>query len=109
MMESARNVFAEMNAKSTPFAICENLKITSGLRGFYHPERIVLAGDGEIFRFLARNLQEHTGVRAAFISLTCTMQKSRTKTHHSSHLLRLQDRLPHLLQFLVILRKHRDV
>src|SRR5579883_2675837 len=74
------DVRSKMNAQSTAVAFGKNLKVAAGLRRLYHSEGVLLPGHRKIGGIVTRDLQEHAGIRAAFISLAGRMEKAESKT-----------------------------
>src|SRR5450631_4422267 len=87
-----------MHAKSATPAIDEHFKVATRLRRLNHAESVFLIGHRKIGSVVARDLQENSGVRAAFIGLTRGVQESRTESKASSRMFAVAHRLPDFLQ-----------
>src|SRR5450755_4309854 len=98
-----------MDSKRTSMAVRQNLEISARLRRLHNPERILLLRNGQIVRFIASDLEENTRVRAALVSLTRAVQEARAEAENARHILCLQNLGAHLLQYLFVFGKHRDV
>jgi hypothetical protein len=85
---SRRYMRAEMHTQDTPAALGEHLQIAAGLRRLNDAEAVFVARHIEIARVVARDLQEHAGVRAAFVELTRRMEKARTESEAGGRLFR---------------------
>src|SRR5215469_13734342 len=70
---------------TTPFS--EHLEVSACLSGFHDTERIFLAGNREVVRVVAGDLQKDSAVRAALISLPRRIQKPRTEPKASRDML----------------------
>ena len=77
---------AQVHAQGAAAAVREDLEISAGLRGFDHAESVLRAGHGKIVSVVAGDLQEHAGVRAAFVCLAGGVQEARTKAEASGDL-----------------------
>src|ERR1041384_8504516 len=84
-------------------------KITACLRRLDDAEGILLSGHGEVSRIITGEVQEHAAVRAAFVSLSGRMQKTRAETQASSHFFGIAHRHADHLQRLFIFGVHRNV
>ncbi len=98
-----------MNPQSAALAFNQHLKIAARLRCLYHAESVFLLRHLQVFCFIAGNLQEHAGIRAAFVSLTRAMKKARTEAKHRGNPLRFYDCFADLLQCCFVLREHRNI
>src|SRR6185437_10670669 len=80
-----------------------------GLRRFYDSEGVLLSGHRKIVRIIAGNLQEHAGVRAAFVSLSGGMKETRAKAQAGCHLLAVAHSMANHLQRFLMRGVHFDV
>ena len=92
------HIFAQVHAERAAAAVGKDLKIAACLRRFHHSERVFLAGNLEIVRVVARDLQEYAAVGAAFICLSSGMQKARTEAEARRNLFSIADGQPNFLQ-----------
>lgn len=74
-----RDISFQMEPEYPPSALCEDVKVAAGLRGFDHAEAVATTRNGQIGPAFCRYLQEHTRVRAAFVGLTRGVQEPRTE------------------------------
>lgn len=96
--KACRDVLPKMNSQRPAIAAREHLKIPSGLGRFHRAKRILLARDGQLDRVVTRDLQEHTGIRAAFIGLAGGMEKPGSEPETGRDATRIADRVPNCLQ-----------
>jgi hypothetical protein len=68
--QSRRNMRAEMYAKHSPIALGQHLEIAARFRRLHNAESISLARHLKIGGIVAGDLQEHAGIRAAFVGLS---------------------------------------
>src|SRR3981189_1162678 len=66
-----------MDAQDTPVALGQHLEVAARLRRLDNTEGVFLVRHLDIGEVVAGDLQEHAGVRAAFVSLPRRMKKSR--------------------------------
>src|SRR6185437_4452524 len=107
--KSAGHVFAEMDAKSAAIAFGKDGEITAGLRRFHDTKGVFPAGNGQIHSVVASDLQKHTAVWAAFVSLSRGMQKARAETETSGDALAIANDMADFLQRAFIRIIHLDV
>ena len=69
--QSRSDMCAEMDAQNSPIALCQYLKIATRFGRLDDTEGVFLARHLEIGGVVARDLQEHAGVRAALVGLAC--------------------------------------
>ena len=93
------HILWQMNSKSSPVSLHQDLKVAAGLRRLNHSECVFLAGHRKIGRIVARDLEEDPGVWAAFVGLTGGMQKSRPETQARSYPLRSSTHADRLQSF----------
>src|SRR5215510_4909264 len=70
----------QVDAQGAALAICQHLEIATRLCGLDYAEGIFLSRNGQVHSVVAGNLQEHSAVWAAFVSLSRRVQEPRTKT-----------------------------
>ena len=73
-----------MDAEGAAAAVEQDLEIATGLSGFDDAESVFLAGNGEVEGVVACDLQDHSVVTAALVSLSGRMQESRAKAEACS-------------------------
>src|SRR6478735_8681757 len=98
-----------MHAQSAPPPLRQNLEIAARLRCLHDSEGVLLAGNRELHRIVARDLQEDPSVGPAFVGLTGRMQKTRPKPEAGRNVLAIAHRVAHLLQRRFVLSIHLDV
>ena len=59
----------EMDTQRAPTALHQHLEIAARLRRLHHAEAVGMAGHVDIGRIVAGDLQEHAGIRPAFVGL----------------------------------------
>ena len=74
-VQTRANILPQMHSQRSPPPICEHRKITARLRGLHHAERILLLRHLQICRLITGDLQKHTGIWAALVSLAGAVQK----------------------------------
>ena len=69
----------EVNAQRTTVAFHQHREITAGLRGLDDPKAVGMTGHVDVGRVVAGDLQEHAGIRAAFVGLPGRMLEARSE------------------------------
>src|SRR5205807_9077667 len=98
-----------MYAQGPALALCQYVKIASGLRGFYGAESVFLARHWEIGSVIAGDLQKDAGIRAAFICLAGGVQEPWAKSQTGGDALAIANGVAHGLQAAFMLTVHLDV
>ena len=78
--KSLLEIAADMHAQGTAFALAQHVKITTCLCALDHAKGVAGAGYGQVPRIIRRNLEEHAGVGASCVGLTCGVEEARPKT-----------------------------
>src|ERR1700758_3848068 len=74
-----------MDTQGSAIALGQDLEIAAGLGGFYNTKRILLAGHREIGLVVAGDLEEDSGVGAAFVRLAGGMQEAWAESETRGH------------------------
>src|SRR5208283_3394211 len=69
----------EVDTQRTTTALQQHLEVAAGLRCLHDAEAIGMAGHVDIHRIIAGDLQEYTGIRAAFVGLPGRMLEARSE------------------------------
>src|SRR6185295_6161063 len=85
--EPRLDVLADVHTQRTPAALDQYRQVAASLRRFHHAERELVARNFDIRGIVARDLQEHAGVRPAFVSLTGRVQEPRPEPEAGRDLL----------------------
>src|SRR6266403_916405 len=83
--ETCFHVAAEVHAQRPALAVGQNLEIAPSLCCLYYSESVLLPGNRQVLGVVAGDLQEHAAIRAAFISLSSRVQKTRSKAEARRH------------------------
>src|ERR1700722_10072638 len=95
-----------MHSQRAASALDQYLEVSACLRGFDHSERVLLSRYLEIHRIIARDLEEDSRIRAAFVGLTGGVQEARTKSQAGRDAFLVAQRMPDLLQPPLVLVVH---
>src|SRR5215470_17282922 len=98
-----------MNAQGAAPTFSEHRKISAGLRGLDHTERIFLSGDSKVGSVVTRDLQEDAAVGSAFVGLSCRVQEARAKAEACGDFLLITHRRADPLQRRFVFGVHGDV
>src|ERR1700694_1969540 len=98
-----------MYAQRPALALCQYVKVSAGLCGFYYAKGIFLSGYRQISGIVTGDLQEDAGVGAAFICLPGGVQEARTKTQASGYSFAIANRVAYRLQAVFVLAVHLHV
>src|SRR5215471_21649850 len=107
--ESRFQIFSQVDAQRPAPAFRQNLEIPAGLCRFHHAKRVFLAGNRQLDRIVARDLQKHPRVRSTLVSLSGGMQEARPKSQAGGHVLVVANGKTQRLQALLVFRIHLDV
>src|SRR5664280_2778205 len=78
-LRQARIDILEVNTQRAATALNQHLEVAAGLRGLHHAETVGMAGHVDVGWVIAGNLQEHAGIRAAFVGLPRRMLEARSE------------------------------
>src|SRR6266478_7733532 len=84
-LQAPLHVRPQVRSQCTAFALGQYLEIAARLCRLHHAKGVLLAWHWQIIRVVAGNLEEHTGVWAALISLPGGMQKPRAEAATGGH------------------------
>src|SRR5436309_13497315 len=98
-----------MDTQGPPLAFRQHLKISTRLRGFHNAESVFLSRHRQVSSVIAGDLQEHSAVRPAFVSLSSGVQKTRAKTEACRDTFAVAHSMAHLLQALFMLAAHLNI
>src|SRR5579863_1516722 len=98
-----------MHAQRAPSALGEDLEVATRLSRFYNSKRIFLAGHWQLDGIVAGDLQEYSGVRAAFVRLAGGVQETRAESQARCHAFFVAHGVAQSLQRLLVLSVHLDV
>ena len=98
-----------MDAQGAPLPFSEDIEIPSRLGCFHRAEGEFAAGDGKVKSVVTGDLQEHAGVRAAFIGLTGSVQKARPEAEAGGNAFLVAHVETHFLQVFLMLEIVLDV
>ena len=88
----------EMDAQRAPATFEQNVEIATRLRGFHHAKARAVAGNGQVLGVVRSDLEEHTAVWPALVSLSGRMQKARTEFEAGRDVAAIAQRQPPRLQ-----------
>ena len=69
----------EVDPQRATATLHQHLEVAAGLRGLDHAEAVGMAGHVDIGRIVAGDLQEHAGIRPAFVGLPGRMLEARSE------------------------------
>src|SRR5690349_19926164 len=98
-----------MNAKCAAATFGEDVEVTTGLRGFYNAEGVLLSRHVEIGSIVTSDLEEDAAVGTAFVGLTGGMQKARAEAETSGEFRFVADDVAKFLERLFVFCVHWDV
>src|SRR5579864_3914898 len=104
-----------MHPKRASSSLRQDLEIPPSLRRLYDAESVLLTRNGQFHSIVTSDLQEHTRIRPAFVSLPRGMQESRPESEARGDVLRIANGVTQRLQVLLVLgihlyvSKHREI
>src|SRR5439155_2732297 len=98
-----------MDPERAASALDEHLEIALGLRGLHDAECILLARHWHVHAIVARDLEEHAGVRSALVGLARRVQEARPESETRRHPISLADRASERLELALVRGVHLDV
>src|SRR5438093_533996 len=87
----------------------EDLEIPPGLGGLDHAEGVSMAGHRKVLGVVAGHLHEDAAGRAPFVGLSRRMQEARAEAETCRDTLAVANRMPRLLEKLLVAGVHREV
>src|SRR5450432_4463456 len=97
-----------MDTQSTAATVGQYLEISPGLGGFYDSESVFLVGHTQIGGVIAGDLQEDSGIWAAFVSLSGGVQEARAESQTGCCVLFVAHGVAEFLQLSFMFRSHLD-
>src|SRR6266513_2977093 len=98
-----------MDTQGPPLALRQHLKISTRLRGFHNAESVFLSRHRQVSSVIAGDLQEHSAIRSAFISLSGGVQKTRAKAEACCDASAVAHSMAHGLQAFFMLAVHLNI
>src|SRR5215468_8146240 len=98
-----------MDSQGSAPAFRQNLKVSTRLCCFHDAERVLLAGNGQVVRVLASQLQKHSCVRASLVRLSGRVQEAWPEAETGRHMLFVADGMANGLQLLLVCIAHLDI
>src|SRR5216684_2287962 len=98
-----------MDTQGATLTVCQDLKISAGLGGFDDAESIFLAGDGQVSSVVTGDLQEDSGVGAAFVGLSGRVQKAWAKAETGGDVHAVAHGVADALELVFVRGVHLDV
>src|ERR1700720_1992233 len=98
-----------MHPQRPPLAIRQNLEVSASLRRLYDSKSVFLPGHLKIIGIVAGDLQEYSGVGAAFVGLSRGMKETRSKAQASCRMLAVAHGMAHGLQRIFMRAVHLDI
>src|SRR5215469_12691261 len=77
--KACRDLARKMDSQRAPATFEENVKVAAGLRIFHNAETGAVSGNGDVLAVVGGDLEKHTAVRTALVSLAGRVQKSRAE------------------------------
>ncbi len=100
---------AEMHAKHPPIALGQHLEIATCFRRLDDTEGVFLVRYLEIGGIVAGDLQEHAGIRAAFVGLSRRMKEPRSKSEAGGDAFAVADQDADILKSVAMLLVAFDI
>src|SRR5437868_5493833 len=98
-----------MNPESAAMPLGQYLKIAASLRGFNDAEGVLLTRRRQIDRIIARDLQKHAAVWAAFVTLSRRVKEARPEAKTCRDSLLVSHHMPYVLKRFFICVVHFNV
>src|SRR5258708_15566430 len=98
-----------MHTQRTPPAFGQHLKISARLRRLDHSESVFLSRYQHVHCIVASDLQEHSGIRPALVSLSRGMQKTWSQPDPGCPMFLVTHSMPDRMQDPLILNIHVDI
>ena len=77
--QRARQITSEVHPERTTVALRQNLEIAPRLCRLHHAERVRPTRHRNVWRVIARDLQEYARIRPTLVALACRVEKARAE------------------------------
>src|SRR5262245_28926372 len=98
-----------MHTQSPAAALREHFEIAPRLRRLYHSKCVLLSGDRQVRGIVTGDLEKHSRIRAALVSLPRGVQEARAESQARGHPLGIANRRPDSLEGLFVRLVHFNV
>src|SRR5437016_122500 len=98
-----------MDTQGPPLALRQHLKISTRLCSLDNAECVFLSRHRQVSSVIAGDLQEHSAIWSAFVSLSSGVQKTRAKAEACCYAPAVAHCMAHLLQALFMLTVHLNI
>ena len=107
--EPCFHISSDVHPQCSTISFRQHREVSARLRGLHYAERILLPRNLKVLCVVARYLQKHTAIRAAFVCLSRRVEKARTKSQARRDALPISHHSPQVLQQTFILRVHLHI